>query len=189
MNGAPYQATDWPMNFGFEMTAGSVGTSNTNIFVDVVDPGDGSLFTRTTNAVENLPAFDAIHVATGATLDLNGNRYVANDICGAGAVTNTATDASAEPKLVMKAMTIDAAKNETLKVDVPVELDANFTVNVTNVANRLRVRHTILTAKEAFTAPTAITVTADDGSNWSAGLSADGRSLELVKTGLVIFIR
>lgn len=189
VNGAPYQATDWPMNFGFEMTAGSVGTSNTNIFVDVVDPGDGSLFTRTTNTVENLPAFDAIHVATGATLDLNGNTYVANDICGAGTVASSAADASANPKLVVKAMTIDAAKNEALTVTVPVEFDANFQVNVTNVANRIRVRRAILTANATLTMPAQIRVAAEDGSLWCVERSADGKSLELCKTGLTIFLR
>ena len=191
LNGGPMAATaTWPKNFGFVYDRQGRGdVSNTNNFELCVDPGDGSLFTRTIDVTENLPVFASAHLADGTTFDVNGNRYVANDICGAGAVTNTATDASAEPKLVMKAMTIDAAKNETLKVDVPVELDANFTVNVTNVANRLRVRHTILTAKEAFTAPPAITVTADDGSNWCVERSADGKSLELCKTGLVIFIR
>ena len=92
-------------------------------------------------------------------------------------------------KLIVKAMTIDAAKSETLNVEVPVELDAAFTVNVTNVAKRLRGKHTILTANAALNLPENVTVTADDGSLWCVGKSADGTSLELVKTGLCVILR
>ena len=187
-NGSP-RSTDWVANKGFAYDVTGAADPAAASCALCIDPGDGSLFTRTTNAVENLPAFDAIHVATGATLDLNGNTYAANDICGAGTVTSTATDASAKPKLVVKAMTIDAAKNEALNVEVPVELDAAFQVNVTNVANRLRIRHTILTANAALALPENVTVTADDGSLWCVERSADGKSLELCKTGLTIFLR
>lgn len=186
-NGSP-RSTDWAAQSGFMYDREGRNGSTTNTYTWCVDPGDGSLFTRTTDSAD-LPAFDAIHVATGATLDLNGNAYVAKDICGAGTVASSATDASADPKLVVKAMTIDAAKGETLNVTVPVEFDANFQVNVTNVAKRIRVRRAILTANAALTTPAQIRVVADDGSHWCVEKSADGKSLELCKTGLTIFLR
>ena len=186
--GSP-RSTGWTSNFGFAYDRqGRDDESNTNNFALCIDPGDGSLFTRSTDSAD-LPAFDAIRVATGATLDLNGNRYVANDISGEGTVASSATDASAAPKLVVKAMTVNAAKNETLNVTVPVELDANFTVNVTNVAKRLKAKHTILTAAAAFALPPTVSAEAEDGSGWCVRLSADGRSLELVRTGLSFIIR
>ena len=185
--GSP-RSTSWVANKGFAYnTTGAADPAAADCAL-CIDPGDGSLFTRSTDSAD-LPAFDAIHVATGATLDLNGNTYVANNIGGAGTITSSATDAMKSPKLVVKAMTVNAAVAETLNVSVPVEFDAAFTLNVTNVAKRLHATHTVLTATTALDLPANVTVTAEDGSNWCARRSADGLSLELMKPGLTIFLR
>ena len=49
------------------------------------DPGDGSVFSLTTNEQENaafVPAFDRIAFADGTGLDLNGHTYAINDFTG-----------------------------------------------------------------------------------------------------------
>ncbi len=187
-NGSP-RSTNWAGQSGFMYDREGRDGSTTNTYTWCVDPGDGSLFTRSTDSAD-LPAFDAIHVASGATLDLNGNVYTANDISGAGTVASTAADAMADPKLVMKAMTVDAAVNETLSVAVPVELDANFTVNVTNVANRIRGQRTILTANAPITGKTGGLKTLSDGARFCvAQVSSDGLSIELAPLATMLLIR
>jgi len=192
VNGNPTDAsTAWPKWFGFAYDAqGRNDLATTNNFKVAVDPGDGSLFTRSTSN-DALPAFDKIALASGAKLDLNGNVYTAADLAGAGIVTNTATDGSAAAKLVLSGqVTVNAAANDTLKIAVPLELGENFKVSVTNVARRLRGRHTVFTAAVPVTVkPANISVVSDGGDYWTAQLSADGKSLELVKLGLQVFLR
>ena len=185
-NGSP-RSTGWVANAGFMYDVNGAADPAAADCALCIDPGDGSLFTRSTDAAD-LPAFDAIHVGAGATLDLNGNTYVANDIYGSGTVASSATDASADPKLIVKAMTVNIATNETLAVSVPVAFDENLQINVTNVARRLRGRHVVLTADTAFALPSKVTVTADEG-NWCVSLSSDGKSLEVRPTGLYLIFR
>ncbi|MBQ6136694.1 MAG: hypothetical protein IJI73_04930, partial [Kiritimatiellae bacterium] len=79
----------WPKNFGFvfdrqgrevpeDLTDYSAYTNNVEL---VLEPGDGSLFTRAIDEAD-LPHFDEMRFAAGTTLDLNGNAYVAGTISG-----------------------------------------------------------------------------------------------------------
>lgn len=189
VNGQPTAASDtWPANFGFAVAAGS-DVTDTNQFQRCVDPGDGSFFTR---SLDNsaLPAFDAIRVAKDALLDVNGNRFTATDISGAGKVVSSAADAAIDPALVLKGMTVNAAVQETLTAEVPVVLDSSFKVTVTNCANRIRAGHTLLTATAPITgAPAQIPVVADDDGSWTASLSSDGRSIQVCRTGFALILR
>lgn len=189
VNGQPTAASDtWPANFGFAVAVGS-DVTDTNQFQRCVDPGDGSFFTR---SLDNsaLPAFDAIRVAKDALLDVNGNRFTATDISGAGKVVSSAADAAIDPALVLKGMTVNAAVQETLTAEVPVVLDSSFKVTVTNCANRIRAGHTLLTATAPITgAPAQIPVVADDDGSWTASLSSDGRSIQVCRTGFALILR
>ncbi len=182
--------TNWGANCGFMYdTMGRVDPW-TNECVRCVDPGDGSLFTRSLDS-SDLPAFDVIRVAKDATLDINGNTYTVADISGAGTVTSSATDAMADPRLVVRGMTINAGVHETLKVDVPCAFGDDFGVSVTNVAQMLSGRHVVLTAEKGIvgTPPKAMLVIAEDGSQWTVALASDGKSLEIRRTGLTIIVR
>ncbi len=181
-------ATDWGENCGFMYDTQGRADPWTNECVRCVDPGDGSLFTRSLDSAD-LPAFDAIHIAAGAMLDINGNTYSVANISGAGTVTSSATDAMAAPKLVMSGMTVNVGVNETLTVAVPCEFGADFEVSVTNVAQAIPGKHVAFVADKGITGASSIRVVADDGSQWTARLASDGKSLEVCRTGFILIFR
>lgn len=160
----------------------------TNNFARLVDPGDGSLFTRSASPTENLPVFDAIRLGAAATLDINGTAYTAQDLSGGGTVLSSATDAEAAPSLTLRKLTVDAGARETLRVEVPVVFADGFTLAVTNAA-AAKGAWTILAAAAPMADVPHLVVTGDDGRKWTATLSPDGRSLDLAHTGLTIILR
>lgn len=160
----------------------------TNNFARLVDPGDGSLFTRSASPTENLPVFDAIRLGAAATLDINGTAYTAQDLSGGGTVLSSATDAEAAPSLTLRKLTVDAGARETLRVEVPVMFADGFTLAVTNAA-AAKGAWTILAAAAPMADVPHLVVTGDDGRKWTATLSPDGRSLDLAHTGLTIILR
>ena len=160
----------------------------TNNFARLVDPGDGSLFTRSASPTENLPVFDAIRLGAAATLDINGTAYTAQDLSGGGTVLSSATDAEAAPSLTLRKLTVDAGARETLRVEVPVVFADGFTLAVTNAA-AAKGAWTILAAAAPMADVPHLVVTGDDGRKWTAALSPDGRSLDLAHTGLTIILR
>lgn len=160
----------------------------TNNFARLVDPGDGSLFTRSASPTENLPVFDAIRLGAAATLDINGTAYTAQDLSGGGTVLSSATDAEAAPSLTLRKLTVDAGARETLRVEVPVVFADGFTLAVTNAA-AAKGAWTILAAAAPMADVPHLVVTGDDGRKWTAALSPDGRSLDLAHTGLTFILR
>lgn len=160
----------------------------TNNFARLVDPGDGSLFTRSASPTENLPVFDAIRLGAAATLDINGTAYTAQDLSGGGTVLSSATDAEAVPSLTLRKLTVDVGARETLRVEVPVVFADGFTLAVTNAA-AAKGAWTILAAAAPMADVPYLVVTGDDGRKWTAALSPDGRSLDLAHTGLTFILR
>lgn len=160
----------------------------TNNFARLVDPGDGSLFTRSASPTENLPVFDAIRLGAAATLDINGTAYTAQDLSGGGTVLSSATDAEAAPSLTLRKLTVDAGARETLRVEVPVVFADGFTLAVTNAA-AAKGAWTILAAAAPMADVPHLVVAGDDGRKWTATLSPDGRSLDLAHTGLTFILR
>ena len=160
----------------------------TNNFARLVDPGDGSLFTREETAAA-LPAFGAIRLGEAGTLDLNGNAYVAEDLSGGGTVTSSAADAQAAPSLTLRALTVNAGVHETLRVQVPVVFAEGFALSVTNAARAAKGRFTVLTAAAPLAGAPHLVTTGDDGRKWTAFASPDGRSLLLAHTGLAVILR
>lgn len=161
----------------------------TNSFARLVDPGDGSLFTRTASPAEDLPAFDAIRLGEAGTLDLNGNAYTAQDLSGGGTVISSATDADAAPSLTLRTLTVNAGARETLRVQVPVLFADGFALAVTNAAQAVTGRRTVLTSTAPLTNVPRIVATGDDGRKWTAFASQDGTALLLAHTGLTIILR
>ena len=196
-NCAPYctdaeeKAGTWSRYAGFVWDAEGRAPSSplaTNNFARLVDPGDGSLFTRSASPTENLPVFDAIRLGAAATLDINGTAYTAQDLSGGGTVLSSATDAEAAPSLTLRKLTVDAGARETLRVEVPVVFADGFTLAVTNAA-AAKGAWTILAAAAPMADVPHLVVTGDDGRKWTAALSPDGRSLDLAHTGLTFILR
>jgi len=190
--GARISSATWPANFGCAYDPeGRNDLSQTNYFQRCVDTGDGALFTRTTESVANLPRFEKVYLSAEGVMDVNGNRFVVPDLAGAGTIMSSAADASAAPSLVVSdGITVNAAADETLQVQVPVELGEAFSVSITNCAKRLRRGHTVLTATEPITGKTTeIPIVADDGKYWSARVSPDGKSLTVCRVGLALIVK
>lgn len=158
-------------------------------YTRLVDPGDGSLFTRSASPTENLPVFDAIRLGEAATLDLNGTAYTAQDLSGGGTVLSSATDAEAAPSLTLRKLTVNAGARETLRLEVPVRFADDFALSVTNAARALTGQRTVLTSTTPLTGVPRLVTTGDDGRKWTAYVSQDGTSLLLAHTGLTIILR
>ena len=188
-NGSP-RTTGWVANLGFAYDVTGTADPAASACVPCVDPGDGSLFTRSTDTAD-LPVFDAIRIASGATLDINGNRYRTADISGAGTVASSATDASAAPVLEVSGMTADVSKDETLTVDVPVAFGKDFCVRVTNTAQALSGKRVLLVAeKGVVAAPVSMKAEVEEGGgHWAVSLAADGKSVVLARTGIMVILR
>ena len=66
-------SNNWDKSLGFGVDPLARGPSDdTNNFYTVVDPGDGSIFSRSIDEAD-LPHFDEMRLAPGTTLDVNGN--------------------------------------------------------------------------------------------------------------------
>ncbi|MBQ6135956.1 MAG: hypothetical protein IJI73_01135 [Kiritimatiellae bacterium] len=188
----------WPKNFGFvfdrqgrevpeDLTDYSAYTNN---FELVLDPGDGSLFTRSIDEAD-LPHFDEMRFAEGATLDLNGNAYVASTISGWPTVVSTAADASAAPSLtitnsfVVNAADIVADPARRLSLSVPLSFGETGGVTVTNLAALTSGSYTIaeISGEGSLITTSGHATMAKrcsfDSSKWAVVISDDGRSLIL----------
>ena len=189
----PHNPTGWASEFGFVYDAqGRNDTSNTNNFVLATDNGDGALFTRYTNSTERLPAFGTMAFSQGATLDLNGNAYVANEILGWPVVTNTCTDATSAAALtITNSFTVDGADlaaGKQLVSSVPVTFAPGATVTLTNAALIAR------NGRKSFPVLTAATLNWNeskltrDSKDWIVRLDGDGKTLVLEYTAGTVFI-
>ena len=138
--GSPCISNNWDRMLGFAIDPLARGAlSDTNNFYTIVDPGDGSIFTRSLEEAD-LPHFDEMRFAPGTTLDLNGNAYVASTISGFPTVTSSAEDAFAAPSLTITNRFIvnaaELAADPTLKLSLamPLTFGAEASVMVTNLA-------------------------------------------------------
>lgn len=119
----------------------------------------------------------------GATLDLNGNAYVANEILGWPVVTNTCTDATSAAALtITNSFTVDGADlaaGKQLVSSVPVTFAPGATVTLTNSAAIAR------NGQVTFPVFTAETLTwnqsklKQDDKGWIIRLDGDGKTLLL----------
>ena len=196
-------SNNWDKSLGFGVDPLARGPStDTNNFYTVVDPGDGSLFTRSINEAD-LPHFDEMLFAPGTTLDVNGNAYVASTVAGFPAVTNTATDVLSAPSLtitnrfLVNAADLAGANPPKMTVAMPLSFGDTGGVTVTNLANLTYGHYTIA---EVTGENNAITLTGsttlrsrcvfDVANRWAVNLSADGTKLMLEpQAGMKLFIR
>ncbi len=199
----PCTSNNWDRMLGFAIDPLARGAStDTNNFYTVVDPGDGSIFSRSIDEAD-LPHFDEMLFAPGTTLDVNGNAYVASTVAGFPAVTNTATDVLSAPSLtitnrfLVNAADLAGANPPKMTVAMPLSFGDTGGVTVTNLANLTYGHYTIA---EVIGGGNAITLTGsatlrsrcvfDVGNRWAVNLSSDGKTLTLdPQAGMKIFIR
>ena len=89
----PTNAT-WKANFGWAIDWNATMSTNCADYAEMRDPGDGSLFTVTTNGMNDVlsdlvPKFDHLKFS-GGTLDARGSSLSVKTLeCGAGVLTNS----------------------------------------------------------------------------------------------------
>ena len=145
----PCTSNSWDRMLGFAIDPLARGpSSDTNHFYTVVDPGDGSIFSRSIDEAD-LPHFGEMRFAADTTLDLNGNAYVAGTISGLPNVISSADDALAAPSLtitnrfVVNAADIAADSTRKLSLAMPLTFGANAGVTVTNLETLARGTYTL----------------------------------------------
>ena len=190
--GGPCTSNNWDRMLGFAIDPLGRGPStDTNNFYTVVDPGDGSLFTRSIDEAD-LPHFDEMRFAPGTTLDVNGNAYIASTLSGLPEVVSTAEDPLAAPSLTITNrfivnaadLVVDSTTNK-LSLAMPLSFGETGGVTVTNLASLTRGKYTLA---EVTGEGNSISATGDtplrnrfisDDTRWVVDISKDGKRLEL----------
>ena len=141
-------SNNWASSFGFVIDKQGRGSSTPSDYEIALDPGDGSLFTRSIDEAD-LPHFDEMRFAAGTTLDLNGNAYVAGTISGFPTITSTAADTTANPSLtitnrfVVNAADLAVDPTRKLSLAMPLSFGETGIVTVTNLAALTRGTYTL----------------------------------------------
>ena len=203
-SGGTLMSNSWDRALGFAIDPLARGaSSDTNNFMAVLDPGDGSLFTRSIDEVD-LPHFDEMLFAPGTTLDVNGNAYVASTISGLPDVVSTAADPLAAPSLtITNRFIVNAAElvpdpAPKMSLAMPLSFGETGGVMVTNLAAIAHGGSRVYTLAEVTGEGNEITATGstplrrriDFGgeSGWTVRVSDDGKRLELFPSGATILI-
>ena len=196
----PCTSNNWDRMLGFAIDPLARGPStDTNHFYTVVDPGDGSIFSRSIDEAD-LPHFDEMRFASGTTLDLNGNAYVAGTIAGFPDVTSTATDVLAAPSLtitnrfVVNAADLVADPTRKLSLAMPLSFGETGGVTVTNLSALAYGKYTLAEVTgegNTITAGTGFRGRCElDSNKWVVNISDDGKKIQLDPApGFMIIVR
>lgn len=165
-------------------------------YMYMVDPGDGSLFTQSTNetvAINAVPSFHTVKMGENGTFDTFGNSLTIDTIVGvAGTFTNSNPYAVCPTVFVTNSWCFSSSEMESqnhLRVHVPVSFAPVARISVDVVGNLKDGEYEILTADNPITGCPAI-----EKSEWSHNLSvrksSDGRSLYLIcQKGFRLIVR
>lgn len=198
--GATSSATnfEWPY-LGFRWDPLGRGSSDTNNFIKLEDPGDGSLFTWAipgedvfypgtdeSNRIGHLPRFDKV-LFSGGTLDLNGNALSVGEAEGIPAVIGSA-GFTIETKWTVDAADIAAGKKLSGQ-KIGFGEDAELVVENLLGARSVAVREwTVLESPEDITG--SISVKDDDiAGRWSVTVEGKTVKLKYRPVGTVMTLR
>ena len=193
-------SNNWASGFGFVLDKQGRGSSSSSDYEIAIDSGDGSLFTRSIDEAD-LPHFGEMRFATGTTLDVNGNAYIASTISGFPNVVSTAEDGSAAPSLTITNRFIvnaaDLAANPAPKMALAMPLSFGETggVTVTNLADLASGVYTLAevtgegnTVSATGSVPLRSRCSFDVVDKWIVQISADGKKVELAPRPATILI-
>ena len=133
-----YEPTNavWKANFGWAIDWNGTMSTNCADYSEMRDPGDGSLFTVTTNGMDEVlsnlvPKFDHLKFS-GGTLDAYGSDIPVKTLeCGAGMLTNSNAYAANGTLTVGEKLKVDGAsyKGGTLKIQGKLKFAAGATLD------------------------------------------------------------
>ncbi|MCQ2391948.1 MAG: hypothetical protein MJ240_11045 [Kiritimatiellae bacterium] len=183
----------WPRGRGLMYDPdGHTGFNARTDFREFVDPGDGSLFTTTTNATELadcLPDFTCVKFAAGTYLDLNGHDYALPEVSGLPAVTNGNLTVNAK-------WTVDAAAlaSSSTELTGAITFSPDAVVTLLNPEQAIKSADgvTLLTAQGGVTVSAQMAVVDADGNRlpkWYVRKSG-ANTLKLVyQGGFVVYLK
>jgi hypothetical protein len=152
--------------------SGSDSTNHVD-FSEIRDPGDGSLFTVTTNGADATIAslrtsFEHLKF-TGGTLDVYGSDlYVPVLECGAGSITNSNEYLTNCIITVTESMRVDSAsyRGGTLKIDGKLRFAEGATLDGEDLALLSRGEYSLVEAADGIEGLPAFDTNADGNKGW-----------------------
>ncbi len=194
-------SNNWASTFGFVLDKQGRGSTSSSDYEIAIDSGDGSLFTRSIDEAD-LPHFGEMRFATGTTLDVNGNAYVARSISGFPNVISSADDGSAAPSLtitnrfiVNAADIVVGATTNKMSLAMPLSFGETGGVTVTNLDSLASGVYTLAevtgegnTVSATGDTPLRSRCNFDVVDKWVVRISADGKKVELAPRPATILI-
>ena len=162
------------------------GSDNAADYVYMVDPGDGSLFTQSTNetvAINNVPSFGTLKFGENGVFDTFGNALVVDTLIGIGGrITNSNPYAACPVVSVTNAWrfsSTDVAAGKTMHLNVPVSFSEGAKIGIDFDGRLGNGEYVILEADDPIAGCPAVE-TPERSRNVFLRKSPDGRSLVLV---------
>lgn len=159
-------------------------------YTQILDPGDGSVFTLAATDVQ--PVFEEITgTSADAVLDLNGTSFKAAKLGGSFTIGSSAAGGKLD---LTGGLAVDASalvRGDSVVVNVPVDFGSTGTISVTGLASAPRGAHTLIRALSAIDfggRDITSCVTVDDP-QWGVDLRDGGKSIVLKRLGLAIMVR
>ena len=163
----------WKANFGWAVNWSGSDSTNHVDFSEIADPGDGSLFTVTTNGADMTIAslrtsFEHLKF-TGGTLDVYGSDlYVPVLECGKGSITNSNEYLTNCMITVTGSMRLDSASYNggTLKIDGKLRFAEGATLDGADLALLARGDYSLVEAADGIEGMPSFDSNADGNKGW-----------------------
>ena len=166
----------WKKNFGWAVNWNGTDSTNHVDFSEIVDPGDGSVFSVTTNGVDETIAALRTSFAhlkfTGGTLDLYGSDlYVPVLECGGGSITNSNEYQTNCTITVTDSIRVDGAsyKGGTMKIQGKLRFAAGATLDCEDLSLLTRGDYSLVTATDGIEGMPAFDGNAVGNKGWHLG--------------------
>ena len=175
----------WKANFGWAVNWNGTDSTNHVDFSEIVDPGDGSVFTVTTNGVDETIAALRTSFAhlkfTGGTLDLYGSDlHVPVLECGGGAITNSNEYQTNCTITVKDCLRVDGSSygGAKLSVDGKLKFAAGATLDCEDLSLLKRGDYTLVTATDGIEGLPTFDGNAEGNRGWRfAKATVDGQEV------------
>ena len=170
-----YEPTNavWKANFGWAVNWSGSDSTNHVDFSEIRDPGDGSLFTVTTNGADMTIAslrtsFEHLKF-TGGTLDVYGSDlYVPVLECGSGSITNSNEYLTNCIITVTDRLRLDSSSYSggTLKIDGKLRFAEGATLDGEDLALLSRGEYSLIEAADGIEGVPSFDSNADGNKGW-----------------------
>ena len=181
-----YEPTNaiWKADFGWAIDWNGTMSTNCADYAEIRDPGDGSLFTTTTNGMNETlaaltPKFDHLKFS-GGTLDARGSSLSVKTLeCGAGMLTNSNAYAANGTLTVGERLKVNGGNaGGTLRVNGKLAFKEGATLQTEDLALLKRGDYTLVTATDGIEGLPTFDGNAEGNRGWRfAKATVDGQEV------------